>query len=203
MPFLAKNEGPVFKLPPEDTYSAICTGVWDLGLQKNQFGASKHRVWIEWEIDLQKEDGSPYRIGQNYALSLYELAPFRKLLEAWYGTKITPEQEKIGFDPRKLLGRPCQLQVIHKPGTGKNASKTYANVGAVMKMGKGMVAYKPTAAPVSFSFDDDGKNIPPETPKYVAQLIQTSVNWLATIPAGEQEPNFAPDDAVGESDIPF
>lgn len=205
--FLAKNEGTGYTPPPEDNYSAVCVGVYNLGLQETKFGP-KHQVFINWQIDLEKEDGSRHVVGNKYTLSLYELATFRKMVEAWFGTKITAEQEKKGIDPRKFLGKPCLLQIIHAKGTGMKANKTYANVGAVTKLMKGMTPLEPTVKLTSYSFTD-GMAIPEETPKYVVQLIQKSRQWAvlqnqaARANHDHDEPHFADDDAVDDGSVPF
>lgn len=205
--FLARNDGPVYTPPPEDNYSSVCVGVYNLGLQETKFGP-KHQVFLNWQIDLEKEDGSRHVVGNKYTLSLYELATFRKMVEAWFGTKITPEQEKEGIDPRKFLGKPCLLQIIHAHGTGAKANRVYANVGAVTKLMKGIQPLEPNIKLTSYSFSD-GLNIPEETPKYVAQLIQKSRQWMVLQNQANRAnnddgaPHFAADDAVDDGTVPF
>lgn len=207
MAFLAKNDGPTFTIIPEDMYKGVCVGVWDCGLHKNPLsGKNQHKVYIEFELDYQKEDGSAYRVGRLYTLSLYELASFRKLIESWYGTKVTPEQEQKGFDPRNLVGRSAMIQIVHNAGKGNNANKMYANIQTVTKLMRDVEPYKPTAKLIKYSMDENKKNIPEGTSKYVAELIQKSVTWSIEIPSGggsndgDVEPNFAPD---GDEEPPF
>ncbi|MHA1379626.1 MAG: hypothetical protein ACTSRG_14730 [Candidatus Helarchaeota archaeon] len=45
-------------------------------------------------------------------MSLHAKATMRKFLESWRGKKFTKE-ELEGFDLQKILGKPCQLQIIH------------------------------------------------------------------------------------------
>jgi hypothetical protein len=206
MAFLAKNDGPTFTIIPEETYNGVCIGCWDCGQQRNKIsGKLQHKVYLEWELDYKKEDGTAYRVGRLYTLSLYELASFRQLLESWYGTKITKEQEEMGFDPRKLVGRAAAVQIVHGAGSGANVGKKYANVQTVTKLMKGVTPYQPTAKLITYSIDDDGNNIPEQTSKYVRGLIEGSVGWGIDIkrPSDDSEdvePNFPPD---GNDEPPF
>src|SRR3990167_2490369 len=69
-----------------------------------------------------------------------EKANLRKHLEAWRGKKFTKE-ELDGFDVEKLLGVNCQLQVIHNLSDNGG---TFANVQAIVPLGKGMVKIRPS-----------------------------------------------------------
>lgn len=204
----ATNETKPFELPPEDIYPAVCIGVYDLGLQKTPWG-NKQQVYLQWELDHVKEDGKRFTIGQTYTLSLFDRAPFRIHVENWRGKKFTEAQVKEGFDPLKLLGQACQIQVVHKESKGK----TYANVGSIVKLSKEQKPLKPSITPISFDFERDGRTIPVGTPKWATNWIQGSINWTHS---GEsaldaqrrraendgEDANFQESDEV-DSSIPF
>lgn len=195
MGLLAKNDGPAYTPPAEDLYGAVCIGVFDLGMQKTQFG-NKHQIFLLWEIDSEKDDGSRHTVGRKYSPSLHEKAVFRQLLQSWSGRNVTEQEEHDGFDVLKLLGKPCQLQIIHHNSNGK----VYANVGSVTKLGKGMQALKPSKNPVSFTFDDNGRAIPEGVPEWIVKQIHASINWQSS---EDVQANYAPDEAVAEKEIPF
>ena len=59
----------------------------------------------------------------------------RKVLESWRGRAFTQE-ELSGFSLENVLGKPCMISVVHKPS--KDGTQTYANVGNVMALPKGL-----------------------------------------------------------------
>lgn len=120
---------------PEGLHPAVCCDVVDLGLVDDGFG-QRHKVEIRWQLDLEVEDGSgrPVLVRKRYNNSLHEKATLRKDLETWRGRPFSKE-ELQGFDLEKLIGVSCQAQVMHRI---TDDGKTYANVVAVIALGKGM-----------------------------------------------------------------
>jgi len=142
MPLLAKETGGDFELPPEGVHNAVCTKIIDLGMQESTYNGTtslKRKVLIEWELDeVTRKDGEPFLVASRYTLSLGKNAQLRKVLQSWRGKSFTKE-ELAGFDLEKVLGAPCQLQIVHNEAGNGN---TYANVETIMPLGKG--APKPT-----------------------------------------------------------
>lgn len=167
-----KSKGGNYTPAPADVHNAVCVGVYDLGTQNGNFGP-KRQLCLVWELDCKKDDGKNFVVSRRYGLSLHPKAEFRKLLESWSGRKVTQAEEENGFDAAKLLGQPCALQIIHNESNGS----TYANVGSVTKLMKGMAAMKPTTPKASYSFDDDGKNIPKDVPEWIQKIIKESQEW--------------------------
>src|SRR6185369_175718 len=101
-------------------------------------------------------------------------AKLRKDLEAWRG-RIFTFDELAGFDLESVIDVPCLLSVVHRQGSkgGK-----FANVGAVMKLPKGMHAFVPrdyvrvkdrAAAPAAVPISQPRHTPPPpelESPAY-------------------------------------
>src|SRR5689334_864018 len=116
MPIVASNSGGGnFTPAPEGIHSAVCVDILDLGILPITFqGETKmqHKVRIFWQIDEERADGNPHEVMNEYTLSLNEKAKLRQHLETWRGRKFT-EQELEGFDIEVLLGKPCQLQIMH------------------------------------------------------------------------------------------
>jgi hypothetical protein len=109
----------------------------DLGLLDTQFG-QKHKVEIRWQLEeaIESETKGLIRpiVRQRFTNSLHEKAKLRGVLETWRGRKFTKD-ELTGFDLEKLLGASCQIQVIHNVS---DEGQTFANVNAVIPLGKGM-----------------------------------------------------------------
>ena len=128
---------------PEDLHMAICYGIWDLGTQYSErWQKSAHKVAIVWEIPKVRGDferngkmmNLPRAISKQYRLSLHKKADLRKDLESWRGRKFTEDELANGFDLKRLLGVPCQIQVLHN----KVEDKTYANIAAITKAPAGI-----------------------------------------------------------------
>jgi hypothetical protein len=175
MGLTAKDKGGGDFTPiPEDLHLAICYGIWDLGTQYSEkWEKSSHKVVIVWEIpgcrgDFER-DGKrlnlPRAISKQYRLSLHKKAELRKDLESWRGKKFT-EEELMGFDLKKLLGAPCQIQVLHN----KVDDKTYANIAAITKAPIG-TKLTPENNLTFFSFED-GHHIPDSTPEWIRDIIE-------------------------------
>ncbi len=205
---------------PEGVYTAVCYSVVDAGHQYSEkFDKVARKVVLTWEIpelsiDIERDGKKlnlPRAISKRYTVSLADKAILRKDLEAWRGRAFT-EKELQGFDLKKLLAGACQLQVIH---TRKDA-KTYANVGALMALPKGVKAPKPENEPLFFSFEEAGEplQLPAGLPEWVVALIKASKEWerltaksakaAATAPTTAQPaPAASEQPAVEQDDVPF
>lgn len=154
-----------FKLVPEGTHIAVCNMIVDLGMQETNFGP-KHKCYVRWElpneeIEWKDKEGNehkgPMTIGANYTVSLSEKANLRHDLEGWRGKAFTSE-ELAGFDVFNILGKPCQVSVVHNESGGK----TYANVSGVVAIPKGMEAPQAQNDLVKYSESEPGmfENLP-------------------------------------------
>lgn len=166
MGLTATNKGN-YTPPPADVHLACCVGVYDMGTQVTNFGAKK-QVKLVWELDCLKDNGQRYTISKDFTPSMNEKAALRKLIESWSGKKLTDEQSKE-FDIGTLLGKSCQLQVIH--------NGEYANVGAIIKLPANAQPMKPVSPLVSYDMDRDGRNIPDGTPEFVKKKILAAQEW--------------------------
>lgn len=134
---IVSSSGGDFKPVPEGAYIATCVRLIDLGTQITTFqGADKlqRKVLVAWEVpdEIVEYDGEqrPALIMSRYTASLSDKANLRKHLEAWRGRRFTDDELK-GFDLKNVLGKPCQIQVVHSP------DGAYANVAAIMALPKG------------------------------------------------------------------
>jgi len=159
MPIIAKGDGN-FTPAPAGLHQAVCVDVVDLGIKETKWG-DKHKVQIRWQIDKVNEKGKSFLVVQNYTLSLNEKAGLRKHLDAWRGKKFTKE-ELEGFDLESLIGVNCQLQVVHNEYDGK----VFANVQAVVPLGKGMEKMEPEDYVRTIDRPDQngGESLPQDVP---------------------------------------
>lgn len=196
MALTAKDKGSGDFTPiPEDLHLAVCYGIWDIGTQfSERWEKSVHKVVIVWEIPGCRgefeRDGHikdlPRAISKRYRISLHKKADLRKDLESWRGKKFTDEELK-GFDLKKLLGVPCQIQVLHN----KVDEKVYANIAAITKAPTGtkLIAENPLTF---FSFEEGG-DMPTGTPEWIMDLIRHAEEYKG----GPQHAEFdTPDDNV-------
>lgn len=162
---------------PAGVYSAVCSKVYDLGVQEGYEGKRQQKVVILWELDERKDNGERFLMSKTYTASLNEKAKLRQDLEAWRGRRFTPEELR-GFDLDNILGAPCQLSVVEY--TKQNGSPG-TKISAVMPLGKGMEKIQP-------ELEDD----------YVP-------NWVRTA-RGEEPQEFSDDipfDAPNDDEVTF
>ena len=123
----------------EGVHTARCYQIIDLGHQTTEYQGTVKvlpKVRITWEIcDEQMTDGRPFSISKEYTASIGIKATLRKDLEAWRARKFT-DAELANFSLENVLGKPCMISVVHKPS--KDGTQTYANVGNVMALPKGL-----------------------------------------------------------------
>jgi len=173
MGLIARDKGGGDFTPiPEDLHLAICYGIWDIGTQfSEKYGKSIHKVVIVWEIPGCRGifDGKdlPRAISKRYTISLHKKADLRKDLESWRGKKFSDEELK-GFDIKKLLGVPCQIQVLHS----KVDDKIYANIAAITKAPAGTKVNPEN--PLKFFSFEEGTAVPDGTPEWIMNLIRES-----------------------------
>ena len=138
-----------FPKVPTGVHNARCVRVIDLGTQRNDYGGNityKRQVLIIWEVPNQISNDVPMTISKFYTLSLHEKSNLGMDLVSWRGRPFT-EQEKQGFDITKLIGIPCQINVMHND-SGKE------KISSVMPLGKDTKIHEQHHESISFSIDD-------------------------------------------------
>jgi hypothetical protein len=154
---IVKKPDERFPTAPEGTFSAVCVDEIDLGKQTSTWNGKereRHVVRLVWQIDETDSDGKRYLIKQDYTASLDEKAKLRLHLVSWRGRDFTFDEE-VAFDLETVVGAPCMISIVHNKGS---QGGTFANLGAVMKLPRGMpplvmdgyvrVKDRKTAAPV-------------------------------------------------------
>lgn len=132
MSLIATASGKDFAICPAGIHDAICAFVVDMSYEYSEmYNNWSHKIQVCWEINEPMSDGKPFMLSKRYSLTLGKKALLKKDLEGWRGRNFTEEELK-GFDVEKLIGKQCQLQVIHNEKGGK----TYANIQTVLPKGK-------------------------------------------------------------------
>lgn len=210
------SSGRDFELVPAGTHFAICTRVIYIGIQEKKYPDGTKEmpeVYLGFEIpDIQvefKKDGkdvkAPAVIGRTFTLNIGNKSNLGPFLENWRGKKFTKEDIENGFDITSILGKVCNLGVVHTDD-GKYANITSA--GSLMKMQKeaieaGTLAVKPFGDLISFNADQPDPKIFEQLPKFLKTKI---ANRITTTKTGKPLPGSVAGDKPHEDfddDIPF
>ena len=134
----SKSGGKDFELVPPGVRFAICREVIHLGVQpstgpfppkdKVYFGFEIPSVRVKWEKDGKEMEG-PAKIGTQFTLSLSDKSLLKPFLVSWRGKPFTAEEE-ADFDVTKMIGKVCQLSVVHT----QKGDKTYANISGAFEL---------------------------------------------------------------------
>ncbi len=197
----SNNGGTTYEPIPEGVFTATCYSIVDLGDQYSEkFNNTSRKVLITWELpdETIEIEGEilPRAISKEYTLSLNDKANLKKDLEAWRGKKFT-EDELKGFDLENVLGKSCQLQIIH---TSKG-DKTYANIAAIMGLPKGLKPGAPKNPTVYFDLEaEDAMEKLNTLPTWVQDKVKKSNNYAAMVNNGAPG-GFYPIDE--DDELPF
>lgn len=167
------NGGGDFKPVPQGLHLAICIMVIDGGIHYNQmYNNENPLIKLVWEIPNEtiEFNGSimPMTIQQNYTNSLSPKANLKKALESWRGQAFT-KKELEGFDVTKVLGVPCQINVIHNI----KGDKTYGNIAGIMPA-KGMQIPQPVHPLIKFDLDNKTDQSWAALPEWIQKWIMKS-----------------------------
>ena len=200
----SKGNGDDFEPVSTGLHLGICYGVFDIGTHlEERWDTEVHKVIIVWELPSERVriEGQdlPRAISKHYRLSLHKKAALRADLESWRSKGFTKEEAEGGIDLKRILGIPCQLNVVHNT----SGEKTYANVASVVPapMGTQLKTENPHAY---FSFEEwPEKGIPVNTPDWIKEKIQTSYEWLNKPNQPKEENSPIMNQAPEINDIPF
>ncbi len=147
-----KNDIPLLE---EGIYTGVCYGVIDLGRQYSEkYNKWAKKILFMWEIPDEKIviDGEEKNrvLSQSYTASMHEKSNLRKVIESWRGKAFSPEETDGEFTLSDMLGKGCNLQIIHR----SNGDKTYANISNIMSLKKGEEPPSLTLEPLIFDFSD-------------------------------------------------
>lgn len=202
MAIIASAKGTGATPVSEGVHTAVCIWVIDIGDQYSEmYGNSRHKVMITWEIPdetiLVDGEEKPRVISKEYTLSLSEKAVLRQHLESWRSRKFS-QDELNNFDLVNILGKSCQLQILHN-------SKGYAGVGTVMALPKGMPPLSPIADTIYFDLTDvNSLDIMGRLPAWIQDKIKQSDMYkkLARAAVDSEGGDFQEVDESGDP-LPF
>lgn len=199
----AESSGTSYKLIEAGVYPARCYSMIELGTQTIEYmGKEKkmRQVHITWELPTElevfKEERGlePFVISKTYALSMFEKAKLRQDLESWRGQGFTDEEAKR-FDITQLLGKPCQISIIHKKST--DGLKTYPNISSITRVMKGLEVPEQINPTRLLSFDNWNQELFDTLPEWIREKIQKSPEYQSI-----GSPEIKHDD-VETDDLPF
>lgn len=135
-----KNEDKPREIHPEGQFASVCVDLVDLGMKVVEFpGAPKRAVqycaFVFWTGEKNKA-GFAMDVSRELSVSFFDTSNLTKLLVAWRGKAFTDEERKAGLSLKTLVGKPCILSIVHN--VSKTNGKTYANIGGIMPLMKGM-----------------------------------------------------------------
>ena len=206
MPIIASaKSGGSFEPVSEGVHIANCISIIDLGDQYSEkYDKTQRKVLLTWEVtdETIEIDGEekPRVISYEYTLSLSEKANLRTHLEAWRGKNFTQE-ELDGFDLQNVLGKPCQLSIVHNERNGN----VYANIKSIMSIPKGMPTPPVVSELTYFALDDAASlSLIDKLPQWIQDKIKKSTTYgtlvrCQSVPKGA---DYGPVD-TDSSDLPF
>lgn len=206
------KEGSSFEKAPTGSHPARCYALVDLGTQAHTFQGETRMsrdVRISFELPFskmegvydEKQKGKPHAVHLTVKQSLHPKANLRRLLEGWRGKKFDAESiEK--FDPKKLVGLPCRLNLVE--------NGDYINVDSIAPLSAAEAKKMPKQvnAPVFVSLDPEefDRTMFDSLHERTRAKIAASPEYKAMEGgAGEESQDSPPDDggAPAEEDGPF
>lgn len=176
------------------THIAICHRIADIGTQPDDQFGDRRKLVINWElpnerINVNGED-KPMTISKIYTASLNKKSNLRQHLKGWRGRDFTAEELK-GFELRNILGKGCQVNVVHN-------NEGRANVESVVALPKGMQVNPPVNPLVEYSIDDAKNKVYEALPEWIRKMCDHCLEWNGGVKEKEAEeatePNPADDD---------
>lgn len=173
-----KDEGN--RVPPLEagTYQAVCSWIIDIGVHHNDmYNNDSRKLLLGWEICGEtvtyNGEEQPRVLTKEYTFSMGEKAILTQDLNSWR-TKAFTDEERKGFDLRKLLNVGCFLAVANEEKNGK----TYTNIKSVTRLPKGVEA-TPAQNPIIYDLDEPDDEMWEKMPEWVRNKIQKSLTWQA------------------------
>ena len=193
---IIKDGGSGFELIKEDTYQAVCYGLFDLGSHENKIsGKIERKCAIMWEIPDVRiagiKNGNAYDFprtkSKTYTASLNEKSNLHKDLTSWRGKAFTADEMK-GFELKNILGINCMLQIIHKAGTD---GKVRDNIGVILPLYKGIPSKAPENKVLYFALSESDE-IPNEAPDWIKKEIASCEEFKSRVGTDEHNESETP-----------
>lgn len=163
-------------IPDEGVHLGVIIQVLDLGIQeqrpfqgKPKDPARMIRVTYELSHELRDFDGEekPLIVSEEFPFFSSEKSRCYKRLNA-----IDPGFKNTGGDWSKTAGKAVQVQIVHRTVEKDGGSKTYANIGSVSPLMKGMAAPEETFNDVLvYSTDTPDAEVFDKLPEFLQEKI--------------------------------
>lgn len=185
-----------YVLCPAGNYPGTIIAIIDIGhhddVNKNGKQINVHRLIVAFGLAKKRPDGKPYILVERYTWSMSDVSNFYKLACGVTGTKYKTGEQ---FDPRRLAGMPCMIQVTNST----KGEKVYHNIAGAAQFPEGLPPPIPTCTPLVWSVFDrtpipDTSWIPYVYGDSVASLIESSDESKAGL--------IPPDGELAEEDKP-
>ena len=207
-------------LPEEGLTKAICYQVLYIGHHDSTYnGKTTQKPKIKFAFELpdqthvfKEENGEqPFMVSVEHNLYLDEKSNLHKFVKQWDPKMKLEKGTDVDFE--KLLGKPAMINVVHN--TAKNGN-TYANIGSVAPLMKGITVEEPINSLVAYDVDEHEQRMEAFAllPDWLQKKIGESTEMVAKYgdkvdeamtpdlpignPSKQEEPAFAPKDDAEE-----
>lgn len=210
MAIIASNTGGThFEPIASGSYAGRCYSMIHIGtVEETIMGATKklNKVRISWELPTElkvfkEENGEqPHVISKEFTLSLHEKATLRNFLKNWRGKDFTEDEAKA-FDIEKLVGAPCMINITHK--LSKDGNKTYAEIGSISPMPKGMTCPPQINKSFIWTYDDFDTAKFGTLPDYLKNKMVNSDEYKLAVSNGQEHESHESKSEQIDDDLPF
>lgn len=186
MAILATTTNTQRELIPAGNYMARCYQMIEIGtVSEVILGETKvlKKIRIGWELPTElkvfnsDKGEQPCVISKEYTLSMHEKSSLRNDLKSWRGKDFT-EEEARSFDVTKLLGQPCMINIIHKPGKSDPA-KTYQQISGITGVPKGVPVPELINPIFCLSYDEFDEDKFETLPDFIKEKMKGSIEYAA------------------------
>jgi len=182
---------------PAGIHEAACVFLAHIGTQPKTWEGRDYTVpQVIVGFECQQIEGHP-RTSLWSSFSLKKKSQLRKQLESWRGKPFT-EEELAGWDLEQIVGKPCQIQVIHRENAAGYKNARIENVLPAVKGQSKATTTKPIVWSVADALADSSRW--QDVPEWIQDAAKRSIEYTQTAAAPEAS-RSKPDEP--EDDIPF
>ena len=160
-----------FELCPQESVQGCLVRAYYIGTHTNKHEPSNKpmkKIILFFELDQPRMDGSGNHVlNTTVTFSVNEKSGLTKLLKPAMGSNY-PDKPGQSLDINNLIDRLFNVQVIHTI----KGDKTYANIGALTQLTRGMVPFSPTMDSFVWCYDDPADS---RVPEWVAKLASECI----------------------------
>lgn len=165
-------------LPEEGLTPAICYQVLYLGHHKQTWnGKDKWNPKVRFTFELpelthvfdEKKGEQPFVVSAEHNLYLNTKSNFYKFLRQWFPKLDIDENKEV--DLAKLAGKKAMINVVHNEAKNGN---TYANIGSIAPVMKGVTVGEPVNPVVVYDVDEHDEDAFQELPEWLQNKITES-----------------------------